>query len=161
MRSADTDDVPKMRNHKSVPFGAGKEQRLTHGDKVVKKKVMHNGNFGGFLGNSESKFRVGMKIGDEDAENENPEFASARIPKIQTKRLTRLQTKPSNAAEEIYQVDKKISEQEKLNCAELPNSDNNFTMEPSGSHKVPATPVKIKTDAVLDRNFSEAGDNFT
>ena len=83
-----------------MPYGAGRKQRLTHGDKVVKKKALQVGKLGGFLGNSDSKFRVGMKIGDEDAENENPEFA--RFPKIQTKRLTILQTKPSNAAEEIY-----------------------------------------------------------
>ena len=115
--------------------------------------------FGRIRGNSSSKFRVGKKIGDEDAENGNPEFA--RISKIQTKHLTRMQTQPSNAAEENHQVDKKIYEQTKLNCDELSYSDSNFIMEPSGSHKVPATPVKIKSDAELDRDFSEASDEFT
>ena len=53
MRSADKDEVPKKRNHKSVPYGAGKERRLSQAGKV--KKVLQNGNFGGFLGNSNSK----------------------------------------------------------------------------------------------------------
>ena len=83
-----------------------------------------------------------MKIGDEDVENDNPEFA--RFPKNQTKRLTRFQNKPGNAAEEIHLSEKKISQQAELNCDKLPNSD-----------------YKIKNDAELDRDFREAVDKFT
>ena len=39
MSSADTDEVPEVRNHKSVPYGAGKEPRLSHGGEV-KTKVL-------------------------------------------------------------------------------------------------------------------------
>ena len=106
MRLADTEKIPELRDTKSVPYGSGKEQELTHGGKVVKKKVLESGNFGGTLGNSDYEFRVGKKIGDKDTEKKNPEFAS--ISKIQTQRLTRLQTQPSNAAEEIYLVEQKI-----------------------------------------------------
>ena len=94
-------------------------------EKDMKKKVLQVGNFG-------------IKIGDEDAENENPEFA--RFPKIQT----RSQTKPGNAAEEIHLLEKKIYQQAELNCDKLPNSD-----------------YKIKNDAELDRDFTEAVDKFT
>ena len=78
-----------------------------------------------------------MKIGDEDVENDNPEFA--RFPKNQT-----IQNKPGNAAEEIHLSEKKISQQAELNCDKLPNSD-----------------YKIKNDAELDRDFPEAVDKFT
>ena len=65
-----------------MPYGAGKEQRLTHGGKVVKREF---GNFGRILGNSDSKSGVGKNIGDEDTENGNPELA--RVSKTQTKIL--------------------------------------------------------------------------
>ena len=39
MRSADTDVVPDLREHKSVPYGGGKEPRLSHGGKVEKIRV--------------------------------------------------------------------------------------------------------------------------
>ena len=47
MRSADKDEVPKKRNHKSVPYGAGKERRLSQAGKV--KKVLQNETLEGSL----------------------------------------------------------------------------------------------------------------
>ena len=55
MRSANTDVIPELREHKSVPYGGGKEQRLTHGGKVVKTRV---GNHDGKVGNSDPHERV-------------------------------------------------------------------------------------------------------
>ena len=60
MRPAGTDGIPELKESKSVPYGGGKEQELTHGGKVVKTKV---GNFGGILGNSGYEDGVGKKIG--------------------------------------------------------------------------------------------------
>ena len=74
----------------------------------MKTNVLYNGNFGGTPGNSDSELGVEKNICDEDAEKGNPEFA--RISKIQTKHLTRLQTQPSDAAEVIHLGEKKISQ---------------------------------------------------
>ena len=99
MRSADKDEVPKKRNHKSLPYGAGKERRLSQAGKV--KKVLQNGNFGGFLGNSNSK----KNISDVD---EAQVFSEVHAKPV-AHQFSKVQTKPSNAAQEIY-MDKKISE---------------------------------------------------
>ena len=121
MRPADTDAIPELREDKSVPYGGGKEQELTHGGKVVKTKV---GNFGGILGNSGYEDGVGKKIGAEglakyetDAENGNPKFS--RFSKNHTKHVTRKQTKTTSLSQEIYQLDRKIPERVKAQCSKL------------------------------------------
>ena len=91
MRSADKDEVPKKRNHKSVPYGAGKELRLSQAVKV--KEVLQNGNFGGFLGNSNSK----KNIGDVD---ESQVFSEVQAKPV-AHQFSKVQTKPSNATQEI------------------------------------------------------------
>ena len=60
MRPASTDGIPELKESKFVPYGGGKEQKLTHGGKVVKTKV---GNFGGNFGNSGNEDGVWKKIG--------------------------------------------------------------------------------------------------
>ena len=61
-----------------MPFGAGREQKLTHGGKVVKKKVLQSGNFGEFLGNSDQKDGPGKKIGDTVADDEAQVFSEVQ-----------------------------------------------------------------------------------
>jgi hypothetical protein len=87
-----------------VPFGAGKEQRLTHREQVMKKKVLQSGKFGGFLGNSDHKDGPGKKIGDMVADIENLMFAKVQDKPVAQK-FSRVQTKSINIEKQIYQWD--------------------------------------------------------
>ena len=108
MRPAGTDGIPELKESKSVPYGGGKEQELTHGGKVVKTKV---GNFGEIVGNSGYEDGVRKKVGAEglakyetDAENGNPKFS--RFSKNHTKHVTRKNPKYTSLSQEIYQLDR-------------------------------------------------------
>ena len=94
------------------------------------------------------------------AENENQ-----KLSKVQTKCVAKVQTKSSNTAQEISQLNEKISERVNLRCTKIyPNSDSNFAMRdistdlgmkmnprlrPNDSHKSFTNSVKIKVDAVM------------
>ena len=67
--------------------------------------MLQNGNFGGFLGNSNSKFRVGKNVGDVEE--------TQVLLKIQAKpvaqKFSRVQTKSINTEKQIYQLGRRIS----------------------------------------------------
>ena len=132
MRSANTDVIPELREHKSVPYGGGKEQRLTHGGKVVKTRV---GNHDGKVGNSDTHEGGGKNIGDVVADDEVQMFS-----KVQTKPWQK-QTKSSNTAK-IYQLEERIFERPR----------------PSGKFEFVASSIKIKSDAVWEPGFETNSD---
>ena len=107
MSSADTDEVPEVRNHKSLPYGAGKEPRLSHGGEV-KTKVLVNGNFERIIGNSDSEFGVG-NIGDVD---EAQVFSKVQAKPVAQK-FSKVQTKSINTEKQIHHWDVRISERVK------------------------------------------------
>ena len=133
-----------MREYKSVLYGGGKEQELTHGGKVMMTKV---GNYGGNVGTSGSEDAVGKKICvgglaefETDAENGNPKFS--KFSKIQSKYVATKQTKSSNRLQEIYQLEGRISEWVKWKCFKLyDNSDKNFTMRPRPTVAMSSSPL--------------------